>query len=71
MWRNNIRRVYFLLFLEIWNQFIDATEIIDDFFSSENTHKHIQSDHMILNPHSPELQKDVTNTNAIFDTSIV
>ena len=32
MWRNNIRRAYFLLFLEIWNQFIDATEIIDDFF---------------------------------------
>ena len=30
-WRNNILRAYFLLFLEIWNQFIDATEIIDDF----------------------------------------
>ena len=71
MWRNNIYRAYFLLFLEIWNQFIDATEIIDCFFLSEYTHKHIQSDYMILNPHSPELQKDVTNTNAILDTSIV
>ena len=57
MWRNNIRRAYFLLFLDIWNQFIDATEIIDDFFLSENTHKHIQSDYMILNPHSPNSKK--------------
>ena len=32
MWRNNIRRTFFLLFLEILNQFIHATEIIDDFF---------------------------------------
>ena len=60
MWRNNIRRAYFLLFLEIWNQFIDATEIIDDLFyrkTHTNTYNQIIWFWIFTRPNSKKMSQ--------------